>query len=172
MTRYLIKCTYLTGQYKGKSYLLRKGGYVTEEKDYQREDTTYKSRKIAERVCKNLSEKNKRAYDDERIMNDSRIKRGFEKKKFFYYELESYEPFPTEIQPNQPPGGIAPGESEENIKNVVEIKRLKSSANVAKDRLISIASELEEYGAIRDSKSLFAIIGKLEYWQNKQLTPK
>lgn len=48
-----------------------------------------------------------------------------------------------------------------------EIKRLKDSANVAKERLLNIAQELEELGAVRDSKSLYVIIGKLEYWQNK-----
>lgn len=97
MTRYLIKCTYLTGQHKGKSYLLRKGGYVTDEGDYQWEDTTYKSQKIAERVCRNLIDKNKIDYDDERIMNDLRIRRGHTGKKVFIYELESYEPFAVEI---------------------------------------------------------------------------
>ena len=28
MKRFLIKVTYLTGMHKGKSYLLKKGGYV------------------------------------------------------------------------------------------------------------------------------------------------
>jgi len=53
------------------------------------------------------------------------------------------------------------------MKNIEEIEKLKSDANTAKDRLLSIASELEHYGAVRESKSLLTIIGKLEYWQNK-----
>ena len=35
MKRYLIKKTYTEGIHAGKSYLLRKGGYVTDENEYQ-----------------------------------------------------------------------------------------------------------------------------------------
>lgn len=52
-------------------------------------------------------------------------------------------------------------------KDFEKIERLKSSANVAKDRLISIVSDLESIGAIRESKSLYTIVGNLEAWQNK-----
>lgn len=51
--------------------------------------------------------------------------------------------------------------------NKEEVRRLKMEANNAKERLMSIAAELEEMGAIRESKSLYTIIGKLETWQNK-----
>ena len=47
----------------------------------------------------------------------------------------------------------------ESIKNY--------DAGVAKDRLISMACELEELGFKRDAKSLFRIVGELEAWQNK-----
>lgn len=52
-------------------------------------------------------------------------------------------------------------------KDIEEIRRLKLNADTAKDRLISIASDLESVGAVRESKTLYTIIGKLEYWQNK-----
>lgn len=52
-------------------------------------------------------------------------------------------------------------------KDFKEIKRLKDSASVAKEELGNIASRLEELGDIRDSKSLYTIIFKLEAWQNK-----
>lgn len=97
MTRYLIKCTYLTGPHKGEVYFLTKGGYVTGEKDNQTEDTTYKSYKIAENVCKKLISRNKVNYDDERIMNKLSIKQGFKGEKYFLYEIESYEPFAVEV---------------------------------------------------------------------------
>ena len=40
-------------------------------------------------------------------------------------------------------------------------------AGVAKDRLLSIASELETSGFRRDARSLYRIIGELEAWQHK-----
>lgn len=43
----------------------------------------------------------------------------------------------------------------------------RSSAEVAKTRLIEILSELEELGYKRESKSLGKIIGELEAWQNR-----
>lgn len=53
------------------------------------------------------------------------------------------------------------------MKNYDEIMRLKLSANTAKERLMDIASRLEELGGIREAKSLETIIWKLEAWQNK-----
>ena len=53
------------------------------------------------------------------------------------------------------------------MKDMQKIEILKSDASVAKDRLIKIAPELEDIGAIRESNSLYTIIGKLEAWQNK-----
>ncbi len=53
------------------------------------------------------------------------------------------------------------------MKDYDEIRRLKTSANTAKERLIDIASRLEESGGIREAESLKTIIWKLEAWQNK-----
>ena len=40
-------------------------------------------------------------------------------------------------------------------------------AGVAKERLMSLASKLEDMGFKRDAKSLFRIVGELEAWQHK-----
>lgn len=53
------------------------------------------------------------------------------------------------------------------MKDFERIKKLKENADIAKDRLIQIESDLKEIGAIREAKSLSTIIGRLEYWQNK-----
>lgn len=54
------------------------------------------------------------------------------------------------------------------MKNAKEIERLKNyDTEVAKDKLLNITSRLEDIGAIREAKSLYAIIGKLEAWQHK-----
>lgn len=38
---------------------------------------------------------------------------------------------------------------------------------VVKDRLINMASELEEMGFKRDARTLYRIVGDIEIWQNK-----
>ena len=48
-----------------------------------------------------------------------------------------------------------------------EIRNLQMDANVAKERLMRIADELREIGAIRKANTLETIIEKLEIWQNK-----
>lgn len=53
------------------------------------------------------------------------------------------------------------------MKNKAKIESLKADANTAKDRLMKIAEELYEAGAIREAKSLETIVVKLEVWQNK-----
>lgn len=53
------------------------------------------------------------------------------------------------------------------MSKIEEIRRLQEDANVAKERLMQIAWELEEIGAIQKSKSLETIIAHLEMWQNK-----
>lgn len=93
MARYLIKATYESGIHKGKTYLLRKGGYVTDEIDFQWDDTTYKSRAIAERQCKRLKEENDLNYVIERRENEYRISKGKKGKDWFIYDMESYEPY-------------------------------------------------------------------------------
>lgn len=54
-----------------------------------------------------------------------------------------------------------------NKKDYNEIRRLKMSANPAKERLVDIVSRIEESGAIGEAKSLKTIIWRLEVWQNK-----
>lgn len=48
-----------------------------------------------------------------------------------------------------------------------EIAHLKSETIPAKERLMRIASELREIGAVREANSLETIIWNLEVWQNK-----
>lgn len=94
--RYLIKVTILTGRHKGHSYLLRKGGYVTDEGDSQFEEDTYKTLGTALRVCKQMESRNELNYNVERADNEYRIKQGKSPKEFFIYEKESYEPYLVE----------------------------------------------------------------------------
>lgn len=48
-----------------------------------------------------------------------------------------------------------------------ERERLIVSANEAKERLDSIAYQLEELGYVRKAKSLMTIVYRIEEWQNK-----
>ena len=99
MKRYLIKVTYLEGKHAGKTYLMRKGGYVTDEGAYQWENTTYATLGIAKRVCKKLSDRNQRDHDFERSMEQADIAKGLRKepKAWYIYELENYEPYEVEV---------------------------------------------------------------------------
>ena len=96
MNGYLIKSTYLTGPHKGKSYLLRKGGYVTEEGSHEWSDTTYRTLGIAQAQCKRLAEENERCYNDETWSRNRRIKEGKEVSKYRIYEKRSYQPYLVE----------------------------------------------------------------------------
>ena len=97
MTRYLIKATYQSGPHAGKSYLLRKGGFVTDETQHQWEDTTYSSAGIAERECRRLKENNDASFEDERWENERRIRNGGKGKAWFIHERETYEPYKVEL---------------------------------------------------------------------------
>lgn len=96
MIRYLIKVTYTEGIHKGESYLLRKGGYVTDEDRIEWEDTTYKSEGICRRACKHLFEENELSRKCERMDEQIRMKRGGDPKNFYIYESATYEPYPVE----------------------------------------------------------------------------
>ena len=96
MKGYVIKVTYLTGRHKGKSYLMKKGGYVTEEHNYHFESDVYKTLGIAKRVCTIYRKNNERDYNAERRTNEYNISKGRPSKDWFIYELESYEPFEIE----------------------------------------------------------------------------
>lgn len=93
MNGYLIKGTYLTGPHKGESYLLRKGGYVTEEGRHEWDDTTYRTLGIAQAQCRRLTEENEICYNDETWSRNRRIKEGKEVSKYRIYEKEAYEPY-------------------------------------------------------------------------------
>lgn len=97
MNGYLIKATYLTGPHKGKSYLLRKGGYVTEEGNCEWDDTTYRTLANAEKRCRQLAQDNERDYNHETWERDHRIQQG---KPLLHewriYEKMSYEPYLVE----------------------------------------------------------------------------
>ena len=98
MTRYLIKVTYQEGPHVGTSFLLRKGGYVTEDDNIQWEDTTYASEGIAKRVCKMMKEANDFNRKMEREEEAAWIaKRGVSPKRFYIYETCTYEPYPVEV---------------------------------------------------------------------------
>ena len=100
MKGYVIKVTYLTGRHKGKTYLMKKGGYVTEERFHHFESDVYKTLGIAKRVCTMYRNNNERDYNCERNYNDYKISKGEEGKEWFIYELESYEPFEIEYSKN------------------------------------------------------------------------
>lgn len=53
------------------------------------------------------------------------------------------------------------------MRNTSEIERLKDDATTPKERLMDIAQKLEEAGGIREAKTLWTLIEKLEIWQNK-----
>lgn len=98
MTRYIIKCTYTEGIHAGESYYLTKGGYVTDEKQCQWEDTTYKTKGIAQRVCNKMYKENELNRAIERADMEYAKKTG---RKFHrtwcIYESETYEPYPVEL---------------------------------------------------------------------------
>lgn len=93
MKRFLIKVTYLTGRHKGKTYFLKKRGYVCGENEYVFADEAYATEAIAKRVCTIYRNNNKRDYDSERSYNNYKISKGEKGKEWFIYELESYEPY-------------------------------------------------------------------------------
>lgn len=99
MTGYLIKVTYTSGRHQGHSYLLQKGGYVHDEtKDYEWRENTYKTRGIADRICRKLKADNEINIKDERMWHDICIKQGYvPDKKYWLYENEEYEPFEIEV---------------------------------------------------------------------------
>lgn len=97
ITRYLIKVTYLEGIRKGKSYLLRKGGFVTDDNCYEWKDTTYASKGIAERICRMKEADNNLMRKIEREDEERRIKRGCAPTSFYVYELQSFEPYPVQV---------------------------------------------------------------------------
>lgn len=93
MNGYLIKVTYLTGPHKGRSYLLRKGGFVTEEDNHEWDITTYRTLNIAKAQCRRLTKENERCYNVETQSRIRRINEGKEVAKYRIYEQESYEPY-------------------------------------------------------------------------------
>lgn len=100
MKGYVIKVTYLSGRHKGKTYLMKKGGYVTEEHFHHFESDIYKTLGIAKRICTMYTKSNERDYIAERRHNDYQISKGRKGKEWFIYELESYEPFEIEYSPD------------------------------------------------------------------------
>lgn len=53
-----------------------------------------------------------------------------------------------------------------NTKIKKAIEQAQDKANSPKEKLMQVADELYEIGAIRKAKSLETIIEKLEKWQN------
>lgn len=95
--RYLIRATILTGEHKGETYLMRKGGFITDESRYEWEGTTYKTFGIACRRCKQLEEDNALNYSIESQDRERRAKQGKEVSSWRLYEREEYNPYCVEI---------------------------------------------------------------------------
>ncbi len=95
--RYLIKATYLEGPHEGSTYLLRKGGFVTDSSRCEWNDTTYSTKAIAERRCRELKKNNTIDRDMERRDEARRIQKGNKPKDWYIYYYESYEPCEIEI---------------------------------------------------------------------------
>ena len=97
MKRYLIKVTYLEGRHAGETYLLRKGGYVTEPGYIEWEDTTYASYKTALWQCRRLESDNELNMRIERKDRAYARQMGRKFREYNIYELQSYEPYEVEI---------------------------------------------------------------------------
>ncbi len=96
MKGYIIKVTYLDGRHKGKSYLMKKGGYITENYYHHFESDIYKTLGTAKSVCTRLfnnNERNRRIEDRDR---EYALAKGREVHDWYIYEHESYEPYEIE----------------------------------------------------------------------------
>lgn len=96
-TRFLIEVTYLTGDHKGETWLMRKGGYVSPDNGYEYESTTYKTWAIAERRCRELESDNEVNYRIETNDREIRARQGKPVSSLRLYEKESYRPVPVKI---------------------------------------------------------------------------
>lgn len=90
---YVIKVTYTSGEHAGHSYLLMKGGYVADEKEYIIEDNQYKTKGIAERICKKYFENNEQEYEIERKSHEWKLAHGKKPTGHFLHEHKTYEPY-------------------------------------------------------------------------------
>lgn len=93
MKRFLIKVTYLEGIHKGTSYLMKKGGYVTDEDSIHWVEEAYKTEGICKRVCKHLFEENELGKRSERMDEAIQMRKGKPAKSFYIYESQSFEPY-------------------------------------------------------------------------------
>lgn len=93
MKRFVIKVTYLSGRHKGKTYFLKRGGYVYSKGEFVLKDDTYASESIAKRVCTLYTNNNKRDNLSEIKYNEYRKSMGYEVRDWLINELESYEPY-------------------------------------------------------------------------------
>ncbi len=97
MKQYFIKVTYLEGPHSGKTYYLRKGGYVVDLNKDHFADATYKTKGIANRECERLRRKNEVNVNCERQDNECNIKRGKPGKIQFIYVNTAYEPYAVTV---------------------------------------------------------------------------
>lgn len=94
--RYLIKVTYMEGRHAGESYLMRKGGYVTDETEYHGNDDTYKTENIARSICRRLYKENESSRRAERRIMERRAKEGNPlPRNWFIYNKQTFEPYPV-----------------------------------------------------------------------------
>lgn len=100
MDGYLIKATYITGPHAGKSYLLRKGGYVTDETQGQWADTVYKTEAICKRRCEKMTVESDTEYYIETTSRANRRMAGKEVSRYRIHEKMIYEPYlVTDVHP-------------------------------------------------------------------------
>lgn len=90
---YVIKVTYTSGEHAGHSYLLLKGGYSAYENEFILEDRQYKTKAIAEGICKKYFANNEQEYAIERKSEEWKLAHGKKPSAYFIYEHKTYEPY-------------------------------------------------------------------------------
>lgn len=96
MKRYIIKATYLSGKYKGDTYFMCKGGYITDLDAFHFAYNTYATESIAKMVCTKLYNNNELNVSIERNDEKYNISKGKPPKDWYIYEHELYEPYAIE----------------------------------------------------------------------------
>lgn len=87
MKAYVIKSTYLEGKHEGRSHILIKGGYVSDEKTKHHIDDCYGTLAQAKAVCTKYKKNNE---------IERNIERKTKRTSDYIYNLESFEPIEVE----------------------------------------------------------------------------
>ncbi len=98
MKMWQIKVTHLEGPFKGKYYILTKGGYVSQvEKGYVWPEDCYKTLGGCKRVCRAKQADNELSVSIEKKNRQMRTTQGLQIPEYPIYELEAYEPYEVEF---------------------------------------------------------------------------